>query len=206
MGRAVPESMAIRIEAAAEAIAERGFENTRVEDLAAAARLGKTTLYYYFAGKEDILGWLLQRLLDAVADAVADAADSTGSARRRLERVVLAQLRAMAGHPAACRALIANLGRAAGLPEIAAGVANAFHHPVSAILADGVADASLDPGPDLEAATTVVFGAVTITGLHYLLAPGTLDPEAAAEAVLRVVLRGLGPRPGRRPASSPRSR
>jgi hypothetical protein len=82
------------------------------------------------------------------------------------------------------------------MPEIAAGVASAFHHPVSAILADGLADGSLDPGPDLEAATTVVFGAVTITGLHYLLAPGTLDADAAAAAVLRVVLRGLGPRAG----------
>ena len=88
--RPVPSSIATRLKSAAVPIAERGLDQTKIEDIAAAATIPKATLYYYFAGKEEILSFLLTDLLTEVAGAVAVACDAPGTARDRLVGVVTA--------------------------------------------------------------------------------------------------------------------
>ncbi|MEW6474258.1 MAG: helix-turn-helix domain-containing protein [Actinomycetota bacterium] len=63
-------------------MAERGYDETRMEDLAEATGAPKATLYYHFSGKEAILAWLLRSALSAVGEAVAEAAAGRGTARR----------------------------------------------------------------------------------------------------------------------------
>ena len=124
--RQVPEAIAERLEAAAAVFADRGFSETRIEDIAEATGVPRATLYYYFAGKEDILAWLLRRTLAAAAEAVAAAIrPRSRPAGQRLAAVVDAQLRVMAEHPDACRALAADAGRVGRIPEIAAAIQNA---------------------------------------------------------------------------------
>ena len=48
----IPASMAKRLRLAAVPIAERGLDQTRLEDLVAATGVPRATLYCYFAGKE----------------------------------------------------------------------------------------------------------------------------------------------------------
>ena len=78
--REVPEGIVERLDGAASVFADRGFDQTRIEDLAEATGIPRATLYYYFAGKEDILAWLLRRMLAEMAEAVATA--RAGRARR----------------------------------------------------------------------------------------------------------------------------
>src|SRR3977135_2591763 len=101
--RAVPEGITERLEASARVFADHGFDQTRIEDLAEATGIPRATLYYYFAGKEDILAWLLRRMLDDMAEAVAAAIAGPGTARQRMEAVVRAKIDVMARHPATCR-------------------------------------------------------------------------------------------------------
>src|SRR5206468_8696114 len=125
-------------------------------------------------------------------DAVAAAADQPGTARCRLEAVVRAKIGVMARHPATCRALMADLGRAGRIPEIAAAIQAAFHHPVRRLLAEGEADGSLRPVSDPETTASAVYGAVTMAGAHYLVADNRLDPARVAAEVTTLVLAGLG--------------
>jgi TetR/AcrR family transcriptional regulator len=190
--RVVPEGMAERLEAAATVFADHGFDQTRIDDVAEATGIARATLYYYFAGKEDILAWLLRLMLDEMAAAVAEAAASPGSARERMEAVVRAKLAVMARHPATCRALIADLGRAGRIPEISAAIQAAFHQPVRRLLAEGEADGTLGPIGDPETTAAAVYGAVTTAAAHYLVADNHLDTERVAAEVTRFVVRGLG--------------
>ena len=91
--RHVPAQIAARLPAAAELFADRGFENTKVEDVAAATGVPKATLYYYFSGKEEILAFLFEDMLTAIADQAAIAMGTEGTARERLELVVKTQIR-----------------------------------------------------------------------------------------------------------------
>jgi TetR/AcrR family transcriptional regulator len=110
--REVPSQIAVRLSAAAELFAERGLNETKIEDIAAATGIAKATLYYYFAGKEDILSFLLEDVLREVTEDVATVVHSDGTCAQRLGAVISAQLRVMAHRPAVCRALIGELGRA----------------------------------------------------------------------------------------------
>ena len=70
--RAIPEGITERLEAAAQVFADHGFDQTRIEDLAEATGIPRATLYYHFAGKEDILAWLLRRMLRELAASHVD--------------------------------------------------------------------------------------------------------------------------------------
>lgn len=172
--------------------AERGFEDTKVEDIAAATGVPKATLYYYFSGKDEILALLFQDTLQRMADEVAVAVEGADSAAVRLAEVVQAQLRVMAEQPAICRALVGNLGRAGRIPVIATAITEAYYAPVQELLAEGVRDGSLRATPNPSATATVLFGAVTMSALSYLAADQPLDPEALGPAILTVLLEGLG--------------
>jgi AcrR family transcriptional regulator len=204
--RQVPGWVAERLEAAAAVFADRGFEATRVEDLAEATGVPRATLYYYFAGKEDLLAWLLRRALTVEAEAVTEAASGPGDARSRLERVVRARLGIMAANPSTCRALMTESGRVGRIPEISAAIERGFYAPLRRLLAEGAGDGSLRPVEDAETVVAALYGAVTFAGLHYLLADNRLDAERVAAEVCTLVLCGLEPDTvpaGRPPGAAP---
>lgn len=62
--RTLPPAITTRQAVLAETFAIKGLDETRMEDLAQAAGIPKATLYYHFAGKEEIL-WLLRSWLAA---------------------------------------------------------------------------------------------------------------------------------------------
>ena len=110
---------------------------------------------------------------------------STGS-------VGVSTLDVMARHPATCRALMADLGRAGRIPEIADAIQAVFHQPVRRLLAEGAADGTLRPVGDPETTAAAIYGAVTMAGAHYLVADNRLDAERVAAEVTTFVLTGLG--------------
>ena len=192
--RAVPISIAQRLTPAAELFADRGLDQTKIEDVADATGVPKATRYYYFSGKEDLLAFLLRDTLAAMADAVAIAADGDDDARHRLRSVLTAQLDVMAQQPAVCRALIADLGRAGRIPDIAQAIADAFYRPVERLLREGAEEGSLRAVDNPTAAAVAVFGAVTISGLsHLVLGGGVPVPEVVGE-LTDVLFTGLDPR------------
>jgi TetR/AcrR family transcriptional regulator len=188
--RPLPSTIASTLPKVAELFAERGLDQTKMEDVAQAAGVAKATLYYYFAGKEEILAHLLADTLRAVTDAVAIALETDGDAATRLEAVIDAQLRVMNDHPAACRALISELGRAGRIPEIVLALDSAYYAPLAQLLAEGAADGSLRQVEEVSEAAAAIFGAVTITGLHYLIQEKPI-PVAAATRVSALLLQGL---------------
>ncbi len=192
--RPVPSSIAQRLTPAAELFAERGLDQTKIEDVAEATGIAKATLYYYFSGKEDVLAFLFRDTLAAMADAVAIATDAEGEARARLAGVLTAQLQVMADQPAVCRALIADLGRAGRIPDIAQAITDAFYSPVDRLLREGAADGSLRPVADPLAASVAIFGAVIISGLSHLVIAGGLPVPQVVEQLTDLLLVGLDPR------------
>jgi AcrR family transcriptional regulator len=187
----VPASIAERLRLAAGPIAERGLDQTRLEDLAAATGVPRATLYYYFAGKEDILAFLLRDFLTIMGDAVAGAASGPGLARDRLAAVIHAQLQVMAAHPHVCQALLAELGRAGRMPDIAHAIGQVFHQPVLDLLRAGAKDGSLRRLPDPAVAARTVFGAVVASALADLVAVGAVAVDQLGKRVTDLVLRGI---------------
>lgn len=189
--RTVPSQIAARLPAAAELFADRGLDGTKIEDVAAATGIPKATLYYYFSGKEEILGFLLKDVLLRVADEVAIAVQANDTAAQRLTDVIRAQLRVMVDQPAVCRALVGDLGRAGRMPAIAEMIDSAYYRPVEALLLEGANDGSLIEQIQPRVVAMAIFGAVTISALSYLITDERLDEPRIARAVADLILDGL---------------
>jgi AcrR family transcriptional regulator len=193
--RKVPANLAGQLYGAAELIAERGLDGTRIEDIAEATGIPKATIYYHLDGKNAVLEFLLADLLDMIAGAVGVAVASAEDARTRLKAAVAAQLGVMLEHPFLCRALVGDLGRATRLPELADALRSAFYEPIEKLLAEGVADGSLRQVADPGAVALSVFGAITVAGLSASVEGPSADPSADAArssaAIGELILHGL---------------
>ena len=130
--------------------------------------------------------------MDLLAQHVREATAGDGDARERLERVVGAQFEVMRSHRTECLVLLAELGRAGRLPEIAERIRAAFHEPIEVLLTDGAADGSLRRVADVELAAAALFGAVTMSALKKLLDGQDLTGDQAT-ALVAMMLDGLRP-------------
>lgn len=194
--RPLPASIASKLYGAAELIAERGIAEAKMDDIAEASGIPRATLYYYFDGKDDILAFLLNDMLGAMAGEVGAAVSTTpGSARERLEAAVRAQITVMLEQPAACRALVGDLGRATRLPELAHALNEAFQRPIELLLTEGAADGSLRLQDNPDDASLAIFGAVTVAGLYYAVEETRPPPEQVASRVLAILMHGLAGEP-----------
>ena len=140
--------------------AERGFDATSVEEVAARAQVSKPVVYEHFGGKEGLYAVVVDReittISTAISSAIADPAaavpeagrrategpDASGSASRIAERAALALLTYIEDSPDGFRILSAGSDRAAGTySTLLADVAI----EVSGILASQFAAHDLDP-------------------------------------------------------------
>jgi AcrR family transcriptional regulator len=180
--------------AAAGALLER-FDTVHMHDIAAVAGVARSSLYYYFANKDEVLGFLLRAVLDDLAAATASAVEVDGDARHRLGAVVRAQLAHLDAHPPAVVALFANLAGAGRLSDIAARVDAGIEGPVRRLVADGVAEGtfahSIDPG----VAAIALFGAVLVNGLRALVVHGRIDVDGLSSALGALFWDGWSDRP-----------
>ena len=193
--REVPTDMAANLTAAASTFIS-SFEEVRMEDIAAAAGVSRTSLYYYFAGKDDILAFLLRAMLDDLTRVAVGAADGPDSPPLRLEAVIRAQLEHLNAHPTLSQLLIANLGRAGKLPDIAARVNDGFVEPVKRLLAEGAADGSFRTLADDDLGAGALFGAVLVIGLRSLVTEGSIDVDRVMTLIGPMFWNGIAPSPG----------
>ncbi len=72
--------------------AEKGFEATTVEEIAAQAGVSKPVVYEHFGGKEGLYAVVVDRELQALLNAITGALTSAGSSRQLIEKAALALL------------------------------------------------------------------------------------------------------------------
>ena len=135
---------------------------------------------------------MLSDWLDTVAASVEQSLAEGQPTGDKLVAVIAAQLRLMNEHPATCRVLLAENGRIARLPNIAEAVQAAFHRPVEKVLREGLEARTLR-AIEPEATTAAIFGAVTFSGLHYIVGGGEIR-DHVAENLTALVLDGLSQR------------
>lgn len=189
--RPLPAGMREKVLAAAELFADVGLDATKMEDIAAATGVPKATLYYYFEGKEDILAFLFNEILDEVGRAVDEAVRTEGTAAERLRAAIVAHLRVFEEFPAASRALQFDLGRAARIPHIDERVEAAFRGPVRRLLEEGAGDGSLRSVEHPRLVAIAILGAVTTVGINALTLGRSRPVEEVADVVIDLVLRGV---------------
>ena len=189
--RPLPAGMREKVLAAAELFAEAGLDATKMEDIAAATGVPKATLYYYFEGKEDILAFLFNEILDEVGRAIDEALQASGTAADRLRAAITAHLRVFQDFPAASRALQFDLGRAARIPHIDERIEAAYRGPVRQLLEEGARDGSLRAVEHPRLVAVAILGAVTTVGINAITLGPPRPLDSIADDVIGFVLHGV---------------
>lgn len=189
--RRLPDDIDARLRVVAARFAAQGGE-LRLAEVAKKSGVPRATLYYHFAGRDELLAHLFRVVLadnrDAVAKAIAEADDPMA----RFEAAITAEVRYVASEPALCRALYTNLDRLGDLRELAIHGRSAFHDQVAAVIEQGCEDGVFRPVPDMESTVSALYGAISLTVLHYAITePDDIDVDRITTAVLDLVRPGL---------------
>ena len=176
--------------------AEKGFEGTSVEEIAARAQVSKPVVYEHFGGKEGLYAVVVDREIEVLLDAVTGALLSEGRPRLLLERAALALLDYIESSTDGFRILVRDspVAQSTGtFASLISDVASQVEH----ILGAEFKQRGLDPRNAPMYAQMLV-GMVALTGQWWLDSRRPKKTDVAAHLVNLAWngLSGLEPKPG----------
>lgn len=186
------ERRATIVEAAGRLFGERGYDVTRLDDVAAAAGVTKPILYRHFDGKQALYLALLERHRDDLGRFAAAIPDS-GTLEQRLRSVLEVWFAYVESHSYAWRMLFRDTGGGANVQAFRVEV----HARARAVLAEIIRSLSDEeiPDPELEALAELIS-----MGMASLVLWWMEDPRAQRGPVIDAMTRAwvglLGARSG----------
>ncbi len=161
--------------------AEKGFEGTSVEEIAARAEVSKPVVYEHFGGKEGIYAVVVDREIQALTAALSGALESGGHPKVMVERSALALLGYIEDSEDGFRILVRDspVAQATGtFSSLIGDVATQVEH----LLAEQFTRQDLDPRTAPIYAQMLV-GMVALTGQYWLDARSPKKADVAAHLV-----------------------
>jgi AcrR family transcriptional regulator len=169
------------IEIGRKLFADKGFEGTTVEEIAAKAGVSKPVVYEHFGGKEGLYAVVVDREIRKLLDGITGALTSEGHARVLLEQAALALLDYIEGSTDGFRILVRDspTGQSTGsFASLISDVASQVEH----ILAAEFKRQKLDPKTAPIYAQMLV-GMVALTGQWWLDSRKFKKADVAAHLV-----------------------
>lgn len=176
--------------------AERGFEGTSVEEIAATAGVSKPVVYEHFGGKEGLYAVVVDHEIQALLGVMADALTTQASGRQILEIAALAFLDHIESDADGFRILVRDspvTKSTGGMATLISDVASQVEYILGAKFAERGFDAQVAP-----LYAQMLVGMIALTG-QYWLDHREPDKAAVAAHVVNLAwngLSGLETRPG----------
>ena len=188
----LPEDISTKLIDASEQLSGTNLD-VSIDDMAQLADIPRATLYYYFSGKDDLIGFFLQDKLNRASVAVQKAINSEGSVVERLEQTLGAVMEVMAAHPTLCTEMPAAVKEAGKYEDVINGADRLMLAPFRELLIEGKASGELAIS-DVNTAAVALMGAVNMVAMFQLVQTGTLDVEKTNAALIPQLIKGLLPR------------
>jgi AcrR family transcriptional regulator len=181
------------LDAAVRVFAARGYERSRVGDVAREAGVAYGLVYHYFDSKEAVLEAVFREAWGRLLAAMALAEQSAGTAPERLELVVKIVLRTWRDDPDLVRLLVREVTRNPHIQDELDEIGQAFA-TLERIVAGGQAEGTLRRSLDARLAAWMLYGALEeiLTGwVLGRLPDGPEDLALAEREVIATVVGGL---------------
>ena len=192
MGSRVADSKEAVLQAAIRAFAAGGYAGTSVQEILAATRLSKPTLYYHFGSKEGLFRAILDYAYDESFRRI-QAAAAKGSCTERLVNLTASLFDFAEEHQDLMRLVFATVFAARS--EIPCRAIDAEKRRrsfdfVLQLVREGRQAGELDAGYDAKELTHGVYGAISHQIRMHLLYPGGPLDRARAKRVVALFLDG----------------
>jgi AcrR family transcriptional regulator len=180
------------LRAAARLFRERGFADTGMRDIAAAADLSAANLYHYFDGKNDLLFYCQDRALDRMLAAVVAARRESPSATERLRVVFTAHLQTLLDEIEGATAHLQIDSLPPKLRDAIVKKRDSYERALRRLIADGIKSGELvDMDPAV--VTRAMLGAMNWT-VTWFRPDGPETAAAVGEVISRFLVRGIAAR------------
>jgi TetR/AcrR family transcriptional regulator, cholesterol catabolism regulator len=186
------------LEAAARAIADRGYHGMSMRDLAGATGKGLSSLYTYFSGKEEILFALQQEAFATLTASLEEVLAGVEDPEARLYAFISHHVRYFGEHPEVMRVLVHEAGslpptRRRAVRRAKEGYFEIGREILRQVIARGCDEAAGGPLPgpaELDRVAYSVFGMLNwIYGWYQPEVHGS--PQELARTIHRIALCGL---------------
>ena len=189
----LPEDLANKLLDASHQMPEGSGFDVSVDEVARMADIPRATLYYYFSGKDDLVEFYLNDLMDRTRTAIQKAAASEGTTAERLATVMTAVIGAFAEYPRMCLELPGAIKAGQDHAVLMANMDRSVMEPFREVLIEGRGAGELS-FTDVEVAADAIMGALHMVSMKALIMNGTLDAKETADAVVPQLINGLLPR------------
>jgi TetR/AcrR family fatty acid metabolism transcriptional regulator len=183
------------IEVARRLFGERGSTDVSMDDIAAEAGVARSTVYVYFANRDELLRACLKGMHEQLLDDIADSWEQDGEPTHRLERLIEGMLERIDDDPAFFRLALVTQGTVVQGGEAVGNELALIGLNIARLMRDlyieGVAAGTFRDGDPDEAVDLIgqqIYGAMAVRA-------GEPLPRPAAETAARTcafILHGLG--------------
>jgi AcrR family transcriptional regulator len=180
------------LDAAFHTFTRRGYRDTAVDEIAAAADTSKGGVYFHFPTKEAIFRELMRTTADRLADKVERAVAEETDPIARADAALRAVLVTFAGHRTMARLLFVD---AMGAGRVFNAETNALHDRFAAMIASYLDDAiaaGTIPAIDTTLTGVAWFGAINEVVARWLLVDDAEPLERAYPTLRTLLLRSVG--------------
>ena len=189
----LPEDLATKLLHASNEFPEGSGFDVSIEEVARIADIPRATLYYYFSGKDDLVEFYLNDLMDRTRTAIEKAAASEGSSADRLANVMTSVIGSFAEYPKMCLELPSAIKSGEDHVVLMANMDRSVMTPFREVLIEGRAAGELAV-VDVEMAADAIMGALHMVCMKTLILKGAIDAEELASIIVPQLVNGLLPR------------
>ena len=175
--------------AAARLFSSKGFVETSMEDVAAAAKISKGSIYYYFSNKCDILDHILSTFMDRVLENAGHDLDEIDDPEERIRIMILRHVKTYTGNMYLAQTL---MHEAHNLPAAGHRKIKAKEREYFKIVFDALSS-YLNGNKDKDRLTVLTFNLLGMCNWLYSWydPKKSIDPEQLARLIFDTFMNGL---------------
>jgi TetR/AcrR family fatty acid metabolism transcriptional regulator len=182
------------LQAAIEVLGDRGYDKTKIKDIAKTAGVADGTIYLYFKNKDELLIQLFEEVMERVLELFRTALSEETAADKKLRLFLFTHMKLVKEEPQLARIISVVLRQSSTfVQEYNNPLFGEFLNTIQGILEDGVEQGVFRDDVDLSVLSRALFGAMDELALAWLLSKrqDTHSTEAVSETVAKMVLGGL---------------
>lgn len=181
------------LEAAARVFAEKGYHETRMDDIVAAADASKGSLYFHFPNKEEIFFGLVETFIGLLESRLDETLSSEQHGIEQMEVALTTSLRLFTQYRAMAKiVLVQAVGLGAAFEHRRRVINDRFVAIIQRRIEKGIRDGSLPP-QNAELAARAWVGALNEIVIHWIYT-GAPNLETAAPEIKTFLARSIGAR------------
>jgi len=179
------------LEAAVRVFSEKGYHETRMDDIVAESNTSKGSIYFYFPGKQEIFFGLIETFTGLLESRLEEAIVAEQHGIQQVDAALGASLRLFRQYRTLAKiVLVQAVGLGAAFEERRRAINDRFAAVIQARIEKGIADSSL-PAQNAGLAARAWVGALNEIVIHWIYT-GQPDLETALPEIKAFLLRSIG--------------